>query len=460
MEPVRQDEASVGQLLRSAWRYTRGRRWSVAVAASLALCLFALSAVLPLLTGRLLDTALSHANAGEQAQRFVTEWLAIQDAARQVLASDEGDTLDPASVSRGARAATSQAIAARPDEYLKALFPRGLEYDVSGALGQRIRSQFDEGGTAWVDQVKGALADGLLRRDEAESLLLMDDSRTPQDAADAFSFVVANLSLEDLATQQRDDWRRSQFVRDLALLAGLIACVAVLRMSTLRISLRITLDGARRLQDDVFARVHDSSVVESGALGRPSMVSRCTSYVERVQSALTELLTKGIPAAANLLLSTVILLWIDAATGALMCGLLALFEVLRRALSPRWSRAVRRKLDDNTRLSEVADDAISHIGPIRSAGAEGVQRRLFSARADEVRAGTVRIDTISEGFDFAAFAVGQLGVLLSVAIIGFARGGISLGQATASILYVRAMSDAIGALPGVVVSLQEAAPYM
>jgi ABC-type multidrug transport system fused ATPase/permease subunit/CRP-like cAMP-binding protein len=190
------------------------------------------------------------------------------------------------------------------------------------------------------------------------------------------------------------------------------------------------------------------------------MVSRCTTYVERVQSALTQLLTRGIPAAANLLLSTAILLWIDAATGALMCGLLALFEVLRRVLSPRWSRAVRRKLDDNTRLSEVADDAISNIPPIRTAGAEQVQRRLFATRADEVRAATVRIDTISEGFDFAAFAVGQLGVLLSVAIIGFARGGISLGQATASILYVRAMSDAIGALPGVVVSLQEAAPYM
>jgi len=460
VEPVNRDEASVGQLLRSSWRFTRGRRWSVALAAALALCLFAMTAVLPLLTGRLLDTALSHANASAQAKRFVSEWLAIQDAARQVLASDEGAGLDAASVATGARAATAQAIAARPDEYLDALFPNGLSYDVSGALGRRIRSQFDEGGAPWIDRVKAAMQDGVLERGEVATLLRTIGNRTPQESADAFSFVVANLSLEDFATEQRDHWRRDQFVRDLLLLGGLIAAVAVLRMATLRISLRLTLDGARQLQDDIFGRVHDTTVVESGTLGRPSMVSRCTSYVERVQSALTQLMTRGVPAAANLALSTGILLWIDAATGILMCGLLLIFEVVRRAVSPRWSRAVRRKLDDNTRLSEVADDAISHIGPIRRAGAEGVQRRQFARRADEVRSSTVRIDTISEGFDFAAFALGQVGVLLSVAIIGFARDGISLGQATASLLYVRAMSDAIGALPAVVVSLQEAAPYM
>lgn len=459
-ELVASDEASVGQLLRSSWRFTEGRRWRLAVATVLALGLFAVTAVLPLLTGRLLDTALSHANASEQAQRFVREWLAIQGATRQVLADEAGDGLDARSVARGAQAATAQAIAARPDEYLEALFPSGFAYDVSGELGRRMRAQFEDGGPPWVARVNAALATGELDRASVAALLDAGSDTATQQGADAFSFVVANLSLEDAAAAQRDQWRRGEFIRNIVVLAALIATVALLRIATLRLSLRVTFDGSRRLQDEIFERVHDTNLVESGALGRPSMVSRCTGYVEHVQSALTQLLTRGIPSAANLVLSIVILLLIDPGIGALMCGLLVAFECVRRVVSPHWSRAVRRKLDDNTLLSEVADDAISNIRPIRSAGAEPVQRRLFARRANLVRRHSTRIETISEGFDFAAFAVGQFGVLLSVAVIGFARSGTTLGDAAATLLYVRAMSDAIGALPAVVVSLQEAAPYM
>lgn len=463
-DAARLGEASVTDLVRSTWRFTTGRRGSIVVAALLAVGLFALNATVPLLTGRLLDTALERANAGEKAQRFVQEWLSIQDTTRQVISRDRDNgsaiDVDIMSVALGVKSAAAQAVASRPDEYLDALFPGGLQYDMTGLLGQRLRAQVENSTDTWVKLVRERLADRRLGRSDVEALLPSNGRSIDQDAADAFSFLIAGLSLEDSATTQRDQWRRSMFVRDLTLVGSVVVLVAVLRIVTLRRSLRVTFDGARRLQDEVFLRVHDTTIVESGTLGRPSMVSRCTSYVERVQSAMTSLLTKGVPAAANLAFSTVILITIDPQIGLLMCVLLAGFEVFRRMVSPRWSRQVRTKLDDNTRLSEVSDDAISNITSIRAAGAEVTQRRLFSRRADAVRTAAVRIETFSEGFDFAAFAIAQLGVLASVAVIGFTRGSITLGAAAASILYVKSMSDAIGALPGVVVSMQEAAPYM
>jgi ABC-type lipoprotein export system ATPase subunit/CRP-like cAMP-binding protein len=65
-----------------------------------------------------------------------------------------------------------------------------------------------------------------------------------------------------------------------------------------------------------------------------------------------------------------------------------------------------------------------------------------------------------ESFSFTALAVGQLGALIAIVVIGFARGDLAVGEATAAILYVRAMGDSIAAIPAVVVEMQEAAPYM
>ncbi|MFZ9629757.1 MAG: cyclic nucleotide-binding domain-containing protein, partial [Ilumatobacteraceae bacterium] len=246
----------------------------------------------------------------------------------------------------------------------------------------------------------------------------------------------------------------------IARFAAAVTSLAVVRYVGATVSRRALLGSGRSLQDEVFARVHDSALLSSGAIPRPSMVSRCTSYVDRVVTALRRLVTSGIPEVMNLLLSIVLLLWIDVRIGLIMSATVALFEVARRVTAGSWSRTARHQIDLNTAVGEAVDDAVTAERATRFGRAEAIDRRRFGALADRVRAATSRLGSFATGFDVAALVVGQFGVIVITAVVGIARTDLSVGQATAAVLYAQAVAAAIAAVPPVVIELQEAAPYM
>ncbi|MEY2755732.1 MAG: lipid export ATP-binding/permease protein MsbA [Actinomycetota bacterium] len=452
-------EARVSDLLRWVWPYSAGRRGSLFLVALLSLVMFAATALLPLQTGRLLDTALSSAQATEVADTFIDEWLSLQSTSRLVAASDDAATLDPASIAEGVRATTDAAVAGRATIYLDSLFPGDLTYDVSGQLGRTLRSAAEDSDAGWTRIIDVLNSDGRLGRPEVEALV-SDGGMAVLDRNRAVSSVIAAVASDESAVQQRDDWRQRNFISALLVFGLLVALVAALRIVTLWMTLRITSDGAVHMEQESFRRIHDTVIVEAGVLGRPSMVSRCTSYVEKVRGAVTGLLTTGVPALASLLSSFVLLAWIDTSLAIVALTVLALFELGRRSVTTRWSRAVRTRLDDGTRLGDLADDAISAIPPARAAGTEAIQRSVFSAQAATASRRDTRLGLVGEGMRLGTFTLGQLGVLAAIALIGFVRSDTTVGSATAAVLYLAALSQALGSMPGVVIALQEAAPYM
>jgi ABC-type multidrug transport system fused ATPase/permease subunit/CRP-like cAMP-binding protein len=452
-------EARVSDLLRWVWPYSAGRRGSLLVVTLLSLVLFIATALLPLQTGRLLDTAVSGAEANEVADTFIDEWLTLQSTTRLVASSTGADDLDAGDVAEGVRATTDAAVAGRAVIYLDALFPGDLAYDVSGDLGRTLRSAAEDSDAGWARIIEVLDSDGRLGRSEVEALA-SDGSMSVLDRNRAVSTVIAAVASDASALEQRDQWRRRHFISSLFVLGLLIALVAVLRIITLRMTLGITSAAALRMQQESYRRVHDTVVVEAGVLGRPSMVSRCTSYVDKVRSAINNFMGTGVPAIASLLSSFVLLVWIDPSLAVVALTVLVLFEFGRRTVTTHWSREIRTRLDDGTRLSELADDAISTIPPARAAGTETIQRRAFSRRATSTIGRDTRISLFGEGMRVGTFTLGQLGVLAAIALIGFVRSDTSVGSATAAVLYVVALSDALGAVPSVVISLQEAAPYM
>jgi len=97
---------------------------------------------------------------------------------------------------------------------------------------------------------------------------------------------------------------------------------------------------------------------------------------------------------------------------------------------------------------------------VRAIRSEEHFRLRFRRQADDVRSWTTRLERFGEAFGLTAFAIGQLGVIIVIAVVGFLRSDLSIGQATAAVLYVRMVAEALTSLPTVLTRLTESAPYM
>jgi ABC-type multidrug transport system fused ATPase/permease subunit/CRP-like cAMP-binding protein len=456
--PMLAGNATIGEMVRTFWPFTVGRRWLLACNVVLSLGLFVLIAVLPLLTGRLLETALASARAGGETDRYVAAFRDAQDITSDAIEWGEVAREDARAAVVGVRAATLAALIANSTDLLDSLFPDQRSYDET-SLQANISRQFGDERSDWQNLVSLVVQDGRIERSEVEGLRDAP-SLSRLERAEAFNFVVSLLALDSTAEAQRDEWRSAALTVQLLQFGGIVVAIIMLRIVTVSLALHVTVGAGRRMQDEVFRRVHDTVIVESGKLGRPSMLSRCTSYIDRVQAALLVAQTTGIPAVANLILSLALVVWIDIQIGVILAAVVLMFEVVRRVLSSRWSRLAHERLDRNTTLNDIADAAISTIPAARMSHTESFVRRRFRMQADLVSRDTVRLERFAEGFSVSAFNIGQLGVVVVIVIIGVARGDMALATAAAAVLYSRSVGDAIANIPGVVVDLHEAAPYM
>jgi len=441
-------------MIREFGRFGRDRTLLVTLQIILSLAGFVLTALIPLRIGDLLGTALSSTNTRAEVERFVNDPNADERAVQDQVLPNFDTTAERNAAVAAIRATQYQVRVSSADELLDALFPNGLSYSPRG-----IRT-IEDPESEWETKVSGVLRRDQIERSDLEALIADPEASDRVAGNRAFTYLVNLLLVDDSAAEQRSDARRTRFIGQLVWFAIIILAVVVLRTVTLLLAARTTYSIARRLQDAVFARIHDTALVDGGALPRPSMVSRCTSYVERVTEALVDAQTEGVPDVAALLLSTALLIYIDLPIGLMMVGVIVLFEIARRIVAPRWSRLARERLDVNTAMSEVADEAISRSGSVRAMRSETAARRGFGRWANVAAVKARRLAGVGEGVEVSAFGIGQFSVLVAIAIVGFVRNDLSLGEATAVILYVREVSTALEGVPTMVVKLQEATPYM
>lgn len=449
-------EATTGEMLRSFWPFTVGRRRRLAVAFLLSLAQFGIAAALPLLTGSLLSSALRSTTAAEAVTEYSQGWLARAGGTARLVGDLAPGSSDPAAIADAIRATEALQSVAAARAVVDDLFPGGLVYDTTGTIGRDLHRQIGESDDAWVVTALAAVDDGRLGRSELDELAASDDVADQR----AFDFLVGVLALDDSAGAQRRDRQIHLLVDDIVRFAGAISALAVVRLAAARLSLRALLGSGRSLQDAVFVRLHESMLLESGAIPRPSMVSRCSGYVDHVVRSLRGLLTSGIPAVMNLVLSVALLVWIDPWIGLIMLVTVTAFEVVRRAVTPSWSRSVRELIDRNTAVGEVVDEAVTGERATRLQRAERLERRRFGDAADRVRSTLTRLGRYAADFDVGAVVVGQFGVVVITALVGIGRRDLSVGQATAAVLYAQAVAAAVAAIPPTVIELQEAAPYM
>lgn len=458
-------EATITELIRAAWRATPGSRLRLATALVTSVALFALLAVLPLAVGRLLDTALSGSTSDEAVDDYLSRRRELVLLNGRLLGDLQAtrSELPLRDIDRGMDLAVLAALAQGSESLLDALFDHVDSAALDDRLDLDLRQQLD--GTAGTAGPARALladitSDGVIERDELETLI---DPRLPSAGSVSrlglFDQLVTTIALDERLGEQRDAAARDDLRTGAIWFIGAIALAAVLRQITVRLTLDITQASGHRLRRRVFAQIHDTAVVDAGVLGRPSMVSRCTSYVDRVEAAWRTILVTGIPAVASLVLSLGLLWWTDRTTGAVITATVVLLEILRRRRAPSWSAQARERLDRGTELAELTDLAVSQRRAIWARADQGPIRTRFLQLAEALSDRTRRVELNGVNQEVAAFGVGQLGLIVVVATIGLTRSDIGLAAATASVLYVGRVADALARLPGMVADLAEAAPY-
>lgn len=449
-------EATTAEMLRSFWPFTVGHRRRLGVSFAFSLVQFAIAAALPMLTGDLLSAALRSTTASAAVERYSDEWLARANDTAALIGDLAPSSADPVGTTGAIRAAQALQSVASARGVVDELFPGDLVYDTSGSIGRDLRRQIGESDEVWVQVALAVTDDDRIGRPELDVLEASDEIADQR----AFDFLVGVLALDRSADSQRHGEQTRLLITSIAQFVAAIAALAAVRFVALVLSQRTLLSSGRALQDSVFNRIHDSMLLESGEIPRPSMVSRCSAYVETVVKALRGMVVSGIPAVMNLVLSVALLVWIDVTIGLIMLSTVILFEVARRIVTPSWSRTVREQIDRTTAVGEVVDEAVTSERSTRLQRAEQIERRRFVDKADLVRSALARLGNYAASFDVSAGVVGQFGVVAITAIVGIGRRDLSVGEATAAVLYAQAVAGAVAAIPPTVIGLQEAAPYM
>jgi ABC-type multidrug transport system fused ATPase/permease subunit/CRP-like cAMP-binding protein len=451
-------DASVAELFRSTWTYTSGvRRWFL-VLIPLGLMLLVLSTSVPWVVGRSLDAAINERTSQAGIERYLDLRRALTASA--IAAENPSEIGEPL------------VLLLRTDyteSMLDGLFAGGRSLQIDSGEVQQVleRGNVLTGGAVVAVQV--IIEDDLVERAEIEALagltsdgaaaVLQVAGDLPQtQRAQAFD-ALASVLIDDpeLGAERR---RKAQFdlARILGLFSAIIIGVFVLRTSMNHITMRVTQHAGSRLRRAVFEKVHDTALLDAGAIGRPSMVSRCSSYIDTVESALRSAMATGIQVLAGLALSLVVLTVIDTTTGVLIATAVLVLELLRRRRAAAWSRTATRRLDANTSVSEYVDAAVAYAPALRMIHAQGAVRARFAAHAKVADQLKWKVSMTGYRLDLVTSTVGLFGILVVVAVVGLARGEVPLAAATAAVLYVGRVADSLAALPALIATLQEAAP--
>ena len=262
----------------------------------------------------------------------------------------------------------------------------------------------------------------------------------------------------ELAVEAETGSDRADLVTLAGLLLGAVVVIAVLRLVTAHLAVGLVSSAGRSLQRLIFDQIHRTALIDSGAIARPSMITRCSSYVSSVEAAIRAGALIGLPALINLMLALGLLIWIAPLVGLVMVVVVGVLEAIRRVRSPVWSRRSHERLDRSTELSEHVDAVISHSEAMRLSRGSDLTGRRFDQLADRLTAAQNRVDLTANRVGATAIGVGQFGTVVVIAVVALAGGAIDVSQATAAVLFMNRVTDSLSQLPGVIAQLHDASP--
>lgn len=221
----------------------------------------------------------------------------------------------------------------------------------------------------------------------------------------------------------------------LALLAGLVVIDLVMNYAAARTGSHVAAKAAERLRVRMFGRVLDSTVLEQGTVRRTSAVSRHSQDVDRVEHAIDYTFAEGLPAAASVCVSLILLLTMEFWAGVMMVIAASIFLAVRARIARGSLRVEERRQESSADLEVVVDEAIGAGRGLTGLGLAPWATHRFHRAAGVLDHLTLDLFRYNSLLVLFARLAGLLG-LTAVVVFSLIRGSEQLAAIAAALLYV------------------------
>ena len=212
------------------------------------------------------------------------------------------------------------------------------------------------------------------------------------------------------------------------------------------LSYRSAAEISQSLSEHVFGRTLESPMLRQQGMRRPSVISRHTSDVDRIENAVDVTVTEGLPGAGRIVVSLALLLWIEPKAGLVTLAATVVFLILNGRISRGMLARNKARLDTSSEIGAVVDESITAGRNLTGMNLNGWMRDRFSERASSLRLATQEQKREASRLTSAARFTGY-SALLAVLIISIASGGSDVGAIAASLLYIEAVVRGLESLP-------------
>lgn len=213
------------------------------------------------------------------------------------------------------------------------------------------------------------------------------------------------------------------------------------------------------LRNDLFAHINRLSHAELDKLGTPSLITRLTSDINQVQSAVAMLIRLVVRAPFIVIGSAVMAIMIDVKLSAVFLVVvpavtLILYFIMSRSI--KYYRVIQKKLD---RIALVTREGISGIRVIRAFSRQDTEQKRFDAANDEYLETSLRVGRLSALLNPLNYAVMNLAIAAIIWFGGFRvdSGALTQGEVIAFVNYMTQISLTLVVVANLVVIFTKAA---
>jgi ABC-type multidrug transport system fused ATPase/permease subunit len=236
-------------------------------------------------------------------------------------------------------------------------------------------------------------------------------------------------------------------------LGGLIVLELVMGNLGERATFNLTEHSGRDLRVRLFEGLLSSRYLAQPRLARSSVVSRFTSDVDNVSRAVESTILKGVPGVVLVLVSLVLLSYVDWRSGVAMALVTVGFLIARAKIGGMLLADDRARLDASSRVGEIIDETVTMAVPIAGLRMERPLRSIFYDRVVRLERASYRQSLVAGGLGTVANAAGLLGLLIVIVSAGVG-GQQQFATVAAALLYITNIVSGLARLPPWVRDLQ------
>ncbi|MCX6461853.1 MAG: cyclic nucleotide-binding domain-containing protein [Actinobacteria bacterium] len=213
-----------------------------------------------------------------------------------------------------------------------------------------------------------------------------------------------------------------------------------------RLSYRAAASMARHLTAEVYAATLESPMMRQIGLRRPSVISRHTSDIDRIEEAVDVTLDEGLPGVLRIILSLGLLYYVEPRAGVIMIIGTLLFLIVYSVIGRGLLTVDKARLDASSDVGALVDESITAARNASGMNLLDWMRERLAERIDRLHRATIVQKRQARRLVVAARTVGHI-ALFGVIVAALIGGESEAGAIAAALLYIDAVVRGLEALP-------------